>query len=1222
MNKTAIKRFAIEARKKLMASVIDRAGLMGITPEECREAISTGTGFAVFKTTADTEVTLYGDEIKYRQKLVDEINLRGFESVVEEVTYTWFNRIIAIRFMEVNDYLPTRVRVLSSEKEGKIEPDLITLAPNVEMEFSDEEIEYILTAKSENKLDELFRMLFIKQCQELHKILPELFEKTNDYTEMLLNISFTNKDDVVRMLVDEVEEENFDLNAKDEEGNPIGQVEIIGWLYQYYNTELKDDTFALLKKNVKITKERIPAATQLFTPDWIVRYMVENSLGRLWIDHLRANDPTVDEKETAERFGWKYYLPEAEQEEQVNIQLAEIRTSYKDLKPTDILCIDPCMGSGHILVYMFDVLMDIYKSVGYSERDAAFEIVEHNIRGLDIDKRAYQLAYFAVMMKGRGYNRRFFRGVDICGADIKIIEPKVYAIEESNGINRKHLNYFGAVLDKEKKQDALKQMESLLNDLAYAKEYGSILDIESYDWNLLREFVSEENSAEQVSLETFNIDSTKKILQKIINIGETLGTKYYVVSTNPPYMAISSCSAKVSEYVKKKFPECKEDLYAVFIGKCGKMLTYGGLQAMITQHTWMFLSRSEKLRRNLRYRDMINMAHLGARAFEEIGGEVVQTTSFVYRNTHVNNYKGVYCRLVDPLTQQGKQDMFLAARERYVFNQNNFTKIPGEPLAYWISEAFINNFEKESFGDVLECRVGLDTGDNETYLRCWYEVGIDEIMFDACKIEDVHSNVKAKYVPHTKGGEFRKWYGNFCYVISFDEANYNKLLNSGNHLPSRQFYFKEGLSWTRVSSKFAVRYSPKGMVFNSACPTAFCNSRWLYYSLGLLNSKVVGRYLDLLSPTINFQAGDVGKVPFIKDEKEIDLIDKLVCENVNLSKEEWDSYETSWDFKRNPLVNNMDRCNILYELYESLYKEREKNFTCLRKNEEKLNEIFSRIYGLSNEIDSIVNDSDVTITKISKKAAMVELISYAVGCMFGRYSLDYSGLVYAGGEWNKEKYKTYIPTADGIISITDVEYFNDDICSRFVEFIKVTYGEETLEENLQFISNSLGCKGNTSREIIRNYFMNDFFKDHCNMYSVTGSGKRPIYWLFDSGKENAFKALIYIHRYNADTVGRVRINYLHEIQASIENTMITAQYTIDNSVSASEKSKATKQLAKLTKQLAETRLYDQALAHVANQRIEIDLDDGVKVNYEKFQGIEIAQEGKKPVKIDLLAKIK
>lgn len=556
MNKNAIKKFAIDARNKLIASVTDKAGMLGITPDNCSEVITKGADFEVYKTAAGTEVTLNKKQCEQRRKLVDQIHARGFEAVVEEVAYTWFNRICAIRFMEVNDYMyPVRVRVLSSEKEGKNEPDVVTMAPEIDWDFTDKEREEIIDAKMNNRLDDLFRMLFIKQCNLLHEVLPGLFEETEDYTEMLLNISFTNEADVIRMLIDEkrgIPEEDFNVNTIGEDGQPTGQVEIIGWLYQYYNTELKDDTFAKLKKNVKITKERIPAATQLFTPDWIVRYMVENSVGRIWIEHLRAVDPSTDEKATAEKFGWKYYLPEAEQEEAVNVKLAEIRTTYKDLKPTDITCIDPCMGSGHILIAMFDVLMDIYESAGYDKRDAALKIVKYNIHGIDIDKRAYQLAYFAIMMKGRGVNRRFLTLLKE-----EKFELNVFPISESNEIKKEQLQFFGVTMLAEKRNKALSQIRKLLMAFVDAKEYGSIIRIENLDYTLLYDFINDMQEIQQVSFETLYLTKTQEQLFEFYKVSLLLNRQYNVAVTNPPYMGNGGMNDKLSEMLKMNYPSSK-----------------------------------------------------------------------------------------------------------------------------------------------------------------------------------------------------------------------------------------------------------------------------------------------------------------------------------------------------------------------------------------------------------------------------------------------------------------------------------------------------------------------------------------------------------------------------------------------------------------------------------------------------------------------------------------
>ena len=1240
MNKNAIKKFAIDARNKLIASVTDKAGMLGITPDNCSEAITKGADFEVYKTAAGTEVTLNKKQCEQRRKLVDQIHARGFEAVVEEVAYTWFNRICAIRFMEVNDYMyPVRVRVLSSEKEGKNEPDVVTMAPEIDWDFTDKEREEIIDAKMNNRLDDLFRMLFIKQCNLLHEVLPGLFEETEDYTEMLLNISFTNKDDVIRMLVDGIDEKDFNFTTVDEDGKAAGQIEIIGWLYQYYNTEPKNKAFA---KKAKITKEEIPAVTQLFTPDWIVRYMVENSLGRMWVE----GHPDDELKSK-----WKYYLDEAEQEESVQQELDKIKAEYATLKPEDIKLIDPCMGSGHILVYAFDVFMQIYENAGWSQRDAAQSIIQNNIYGLDIDDRAAQLSYFAVLMKARQYDRRILtRG----------IEPNVYAVQESNGINRGQLKYFGAGLTDAEKNAAVSQMEELLNTLNDAKEYGSLLNVEDYDWELLEKFVENTDTESQISFDTYGLDETAEQLKQLIRIGKVMAQKYEVVVTNPPYAGTSNLSAKVNNFVKKNYPDSKADLFAVFIERCGEMLKKNGYQAMITQHAWMFLSSFEKLRMKLQQKTIINMAHLGARAFEEIGGEVVQTTSFIIQNNFIMNYIGTYLRLLDGESQYEKESLFLRQEQRYDTAQNTFTNIPTEPLAYWIGEKIVECYKKNTYiSDYAKPCKGIDTGKNDIFLRLWFEVNENNQYIPEGKSDIDFS--KYKWFPYNKGGSYRKWYGNNEYVINWENSG-EKIKNySGSNLRNKDMYFREGVTWSTVSSnRNSFRYFDKGYLFDNGGSCLFSNI-YLEYIQGLLNTKVAVELLKI-QPTMNNQPGTIGGLPLIINEN-ID-IKKIVRENIALAQLDWDSFETSWDFKCHPLISVIPQNRALFddatdidlaECYTGWENECNERFNQLKANEEELNRIFIDIYGLQDELTPEVEDKDVTVRKADLQRDIKSLVSYAVGCMFGRYSLDEEGLVLAGQPFEAHFFEasapvcgtgfagapgasvpigefyyktdegvkkcTYNPDKDNIIPICDEEYFSDDIVSRFCEWVKIVYGEKSLETNLDFIAKALGNKGNTSREVIRNYFLNDFFKDHCNTYSVTGSGKRPIYWLFDSGKQNGFKALIYMHRYDADTVGRVRTDYLHKAQKYVETAMQSAQYTIDNATSASEKSKATKAVTKYTKQLAEMKIYDEAIAHVANQRIEIDLDDGVKVNYAKFQGVEVAQEGKKALKVDLLAKI-
>lgn len=1215
MNKNAIKKFAIEARKKLIDSVTDKAGMLGITEKSCSEPITKGSDFEVYQTVAGTEVTLNKRQCEQRRRLVSQIESRGFEAVVEEVAYTWFNRICAIRFMEVNDYLPNRVRVLSSEKEGKMEPDLVTQAPDVDLELIAQEKEEIINWKmsgTSEDTDKLYGKLFLKQCHQLHDILPGLFEADSDYMELLFGISYTNKDDVIYMLVNPdtgISEADFNVSTLDEEGNPTGQVEIIGWLYQYYNTELKDDTFAKLKKNVKITKERIPAATQLFTPDWIVRYMVENSVGRIWIEHLRAVDPSTDEKATAERFGWKYYLPEAEQEEAVNAKLVEIRSTYKDLKPTDITCIDPCMGSGHILIAMFDVLMDIYESAGYDKREAAFEIVEHNIHGLDIDQRAYQLAYFAVMMKGRGYNRRFLRGRD--GKP----EPKVYAIAESNEINRNHLQFFGTHLSEMERNLAVMQIEELLDTFKDAREYGSILNVDACDWDVLERFVEDLGTVGQISFESVGSEETQKQLKKLVSVAKNLGQKYSVVVTNPPYMGNGGMDSILSKYVKDNYNNGRNDLFAVFMQRCIMFTGKDGYCAMITQHQWMFLSSYEVIRKDLLNYMLVNMLHLGPRAFEEISGEVVQSTTFVYQKSNVDNYSSKFERLVDYSSQKDKEQHFLShdIKDEILASCNVLRNLPGSALAYWVSDNMANLFKMPACDNVVLLREGIHTGKNEDFLRNWSEIDIRDLVLDASDYETLDK--KGKWVPYNKGGSYRKWYGNNDLVIGFNKEYRDRMSKLSGHVrPSQSLYFKEGATWSALASgKFGLRYYPCGFLFDSKGQVAVGEKS--KEIMGLFNLRPYQKMADMIMPTLDYKCGDVKKLPYCPVDSTEFM--HLVNECIELAKTEWDSYEGSWNFKRHPLVD-MNRKNCkLQDAYERWKNEAQSRFNQMSENENRMNTIFAEKYHLNEEEIGAYDEKDITLRKAELKQDIKSFISYAVGCMFGRYSLDEDKIVYAGGKWDKNQYKLFVPDEDNCIPITDEEYFADDIVGRFVEFVKTVYGADTLEENLDFIVNALGNKGDTSREVIRNYFLKDFYADHLKVYQ-----KRPIYWLFDSGKQNGFKALIYMHRYDADTVGRVRTDYLHRAQKYVETAMQSAQYTIDNASSASEKSKATKAVTKYTKQLAEMKIYDEAIAHIANKRIEIDLDDGVKVNYEKFQGVEVAQEGKKALKVNLLAKLK
>ena len=1224
MNKTAIKNFAIWARNKLIADVSYDARLIGITEDGIAKPLPQSFGGTQFFDIGTAEpYSISGEAVRQRDKLIEVIQQKekdtdyktAYQYVIEEVAYTWFNRLIAIRFMEVNDYLPSHIRVLSSES-GKLEPDLVTTPFDAELPFTAEEEAQIFQLKQDNKLDEVFRILFLKQCNALNEILPALFEKTKNYTELLLSLSVIDQDGVIYHLIHDIPEDDFNI----ERG---GQVEIIGWLYQYYNTEPKAAAFA---KNGKITKEEIPAVTQLFTPDWIVRYMVENSLGRLWVE----GHPECGLKEN-----WKYYLEEAQQEPEVQVKLAEIRKEYAALNPEDIKLIDPCMGSGHILVYAFDVLMQIYESAGYSQRDAAKSILEHNIYGLDIDDRAYQLAYFAVMMKARQYNRRILNGENSC---------HVYAIQESNSINRAHLKYFGAGLDDIEKNAAKMQMEGLLDTLTDAKEYGSILNVESYNWDLLRQFVAAEDTDGQISMDSVGVEDTAEQLNRLIDIGETMAQKYWVTCTNPPYAGTGDLNSKLNSYIKKHYADSKSDMYAVFIERCVLFTNAVGFQAMITQHSWMFQSTFKKLREKILTKSIINMVHLGARAFDEIAGEVVQTTSFILRGKLVENYIAKFSRLLKYAGEAEKEKHFLLGEDEYSAIPSKFLTLPDMQIAYWVSSKVIDLLSSEdciaNYGSALS---GLSTSDNERFLRIWEEVAYNNISFNYDSCESTLDG-RYKWVPHNKGGSFRRWYGNRDYVVNWRNdgeeikiAVVNNPTDPDTTSWSRRIFnwnkfFKQGISWSDVATgKLACRFIPAGAIFNATGPTFFANDRNNEkYLLALFNSNVFQEFLNLVCPGLHYNTGPISKLPVIFAKQEI--ITAYAESNIEMSQKDWDSFETSWDFKKHPLLRNV---STISEAFTQWQAECEERFNQLKANEEELNRIFIDIYGLQDELTPEVEDKDVTVRKADLQRDIKSLLSYAVGCMFGRYSTYKDGLLFAGEPYSLQAFvdkmnerpgtisaeelerayrnegivvdEMFFPDADNVIPITDEEYLDDDIVSRLCAWLKAVYGADTLEANLDYIAKALGNKGSTSREIIRNYFLNDFFKDHCQTYSVTGSGKRPIYWLFDSCKQNGFKALVYLHRYTPDTIGNLRIDYLHKMQRVYESEINRMQDMMDHSENAREVAAASKRKDKLAKQLKECREYDEKISHLALSRIELDLDDGVKVNYRKLQ---TAQDGK------------
>ncbi len=864
MNKNAIQKFAIWARNELIAQVSQRAYQYGIDE----------SGFGVASADTLNGRLLTAEEKSQRQELIKKIKEKGYKQVMEEVAYTWFNRFIALRFMEVNNYLPSHIRVFS-DASGAFKPEILNDVLHLDLPGLDsgKVAEYI----ESNDTEALYRYLLLTQCNALNSALPVMFERMGGYTEMLLPNNILRQDSVLGHMVSDIPEEDWQ-----------DAVQIIGWLYQYYNTELKDDTFAQLKKNVKITKERIPAATQLFTPDWIVRYMAENSLGRLWLE----GHPNAELHD-----GWKYYLDEAEQEPEVESQLAKLREEYKTIKPEEIKVIDPCMGSGHILVYAFDVLMQIYTSAGWDQREAAQSILKNNLYGLDIDDRAAQLAYFAVMMKARQYDRRLLtRG----------IQPNIYSIRESNGIQAMTIEYF------HKNDPKLKaDIERIVTEMRDAKEYGSILNITPVDCTGL--YARFDEIREDINM--MQMSALDELLP-LVKCAELLAQKYDVVVTNPPYMAVSNAGAKVNDYVKKNFPDSKADMFAVFIERCGQMAKKNGYQAMITQHAWMFLSSFERMRERLLHSvDIVTLAHLGVGTFVDLNSKVVQSVCFVFQNNHVAGYIGRYDRLFEQQgiyeNNQEKEKWLISGKHKFLTKQESFFKIPGSPVAYWVSDNLLNDF---SIGEILkkkgDTRQGMATSDNNRFLRLWHEIAFNRLGLGCKSAEDALA-LNKKWYPYNKGGEFRKWYGNIDYTVNYENDGFeikgyasSLYKSSSRTIKSMSEYFKPCLSWSKISSgSIAFRYYPDGFIFDVAgCCIFYENMDAMFYDFGFLNSIVSKEMLSAISPTLNYEAGHIASLPVIRREECISHATELTQENISIGKDDWDSYETSWDFKRNPLV--------------------------------------------------------------------------------------------------------------------------------------------------------------------------------------------------------------------------------------------------------------------------------------------------------------------------------
>lgn len=1051
MNKTAIRKFAEWAREKLIEDIKYKAGIVGITENGIAEKLPQSTSDTYFYDVGTKDYTkISGIEIKQRDALVKAIQTKercyksyqeAFENVIEEVAYTWFNRLIAIRFMEVNDYLPSGVCVLSSENKAKKEPDLVTTPFDTDLEFTSYEQDRIIQLKDDNKLDELFRMLFIKQCNKLHDILPELFEKTDDYSELLLTISFTDPEGIIHHLINDIEDVDFRINDEmytdDGKIKADGQVEIIGWLYQYYISKKHDEIVNIYKGTVK--KADIPAATQLFTTDWVVRYMVDNSLGRYWIER----NPQSKLAEKLEFF--------------VTPKNGEIQYVDEKISPTDLTFFDPCMGSGHILVYAFDVLMEIYREVGYSDRDAAVSIVENNLFGMDIDKRAYQLAYFAVMMKARSYNRR---------ALTKGIYNNLAVVEESNSVDKFICN--GLTTDSEQNKIG----EYLVEAYKDAQEIGTLQTIEKKDYNGFVTYLNNiDNSAGQIDLfSTAWLNDTLPQMVQLAKQAEIMSNKYAVVCTNPPYM--NKLEGQLKKFVVDNYKAYSGDLFSVFIYRNFDYCKIDGYSAFMTPFVWLFIKTYEALRKYIiDTKAITTLVQMEYSAFEEA---TVPICSFVLKNGRATE-KALCFRLSDFKggMEVQKQKVLEAIENKkcgyfYEAGQNDFRRIPGSPLAYWATEAITEVFQNSKLlTEIANPRQGLITGDVNRFVRKWYECSLTNLNLSA-KISDPQRI--GKWFPYCNGGAYRKWYGNNDDVVNWlnDGVEVKGFVDDKGKQRSRpqnqQYYYREGGTWSAISSSsFSVRYFPEGFLFSNAGMAIYAEHNQLLYLIGFLNSKLSQTYLGLFNEGLNYNQGDIAKLPIVKSEIE-DKVCKKVMETVEISKAEWDSFETSWDFQKHPLISYaVDKVSTSFEMWS---KECAERFNQLKANEEELNRIFIDIYRLQDELTPEVEDKDVTVRQADLQRDIKSLISYAVGCMFGRYSLDEDGLAYAGGEWNDSKYDTFIPDEDNCIPITDEEYFEDDIVGLFCAWLKKVYGEDTLEENLDFIANALGNKGKTSITVI------------------------------------------------------------------------------------------------------------------------------------------------------------
>ena len=1193
MNKTSLKLFAIEARNELMEKMRTRLDILGITKNGIEKAKVVGREVEI-------NGSLYPKE-SYNS-LVRKYKQIGYEELVEESAYTWFNRLTALAFMEANEYIDEKMIFNNGLKN---EPGIIDnyydfeFFKNLDSELQ-KELHDLRDENTANSIEKLYSILVEEKCEELSAIMPFMFKKKGTYSDILFPTGLLLENSLLVRIREEIGKE--------------APIELIGWLYQFYNSEKKDQVFEALKKNTKITKENVPAATQLFTPDWIVKYMVENSLGKLALESTGINENLKD--------NWKYYIE------------SELDKNSEKIKIEDVKILDPAMGSGHILVYAFDLLFEMYENLGWSTKDSVLSILKNNLYGLEIDERAGQLASFALMMKAR---EKFSRLFSVLKRE-ETFKLNTLIIEESNNLSEKIRNKV--------KDNNLNSLSKIIEDFKDAKEYGSILKLETIDretlekeFNLLKESLNNEQGTLIFNEDELNIsiEEDLELIENLIAQHIALTNKYEAVVTNPPYMGGKGFSPKLKTYVEKNYKDTKSDLFAVFIERCNEFTKKNCYTSMITMQSWMFLSSFENLRKNIVEKTEIKtLNHLGARAFSEIGGEVVSTVAWISQKKSPKN-DGTYLRLVDYNNADLKEEEFFNKANYFQAKQKDFEKIPGSPIAYWVSDKIREIFEKnQKLGEFTESGGRIKTHNDGKYLRFFWE--IKSIDFNR------------KYFLCNRGGEFRKWYGNLESTINWSEEAKEEYKSHGG-MYNLKFENKIGITWGNVTSLLpSYRIKRKDSKYNSGAPTIFLQNEKvdLEYLLAFLNTKFSIFCINLINPTLNSPVGEILKLPIIFPDtiENKKKINSLLQQNIDISKEEWDSRETSWDFEKLSLVDGKD-LRTAFENYCSHWRD---NFVQLHKNEEELNRLFIEIYELQDEMDEKVSFDDITILK--KEAKIVEIdnskakefsseserylydrgvslefnkdelvkqfLSYAIGCIMGRYSTNKPGLIMANsddvlelssnkffvkdanGDIRQEVETEFLPDEFGILPITAEKDFSNDIVERVKEFVKFVYGEESLKDNLNFIAEALGNKDNRNpEETLRTYFITAFYKDHLQRYQ-----NRPIYWLMNSGKKNAFSCLFYMHRYEPLTVARVRADYLIHYQEMLENKRkFIERQLYDEDISAKEKKNVEKELKDLDILLKELREYANEVKHIAEQKITLDLDDGVNVNYEKLEAI-------------------